>query len=679
MNKILKEIQKDNSPKKDSNNINKLHTIKSNNQNYRKIKLISKNNLPELKLSKIKYRNESETFNIKSINYSNASCTNNITNMSDIQNKKLSVLNISKFSSNMNKNDLIFPRIFNPIKNFLYKQEKNNNDSFNLLDVQNSNCNSNSNENRSIDNNMRNHRRLFMDKIQNTKKKEIFKKNLSEIHRIQKPNNYSFSQKYKKTNKQTNDKFKLHFLLKPISNKKNHLQIPLLNNSSSTNNINSEKTINIPKNIINNNNNKQKLVQTNTNHNININLNKNLNIKSFYIKQLKQSTSAKNVNSQNEFNDPDYITDRNNKNLNMQINKFSPKSSSNLLNQSPNQPSNNIFNLISKSISIPQDILYKSFLNFEESITSYYSEFSPPIKSIIKGYAYNTNKGNVRNYNEDTICVQKINSKIEQIFYFFGIFDGHGGKGCSSYLKNNLYKYIKEFSQSSLEDAIYKAENEFLNNYALDKEENVKDVSGSCGIMAIIKQNKLIIANIGDSRILLFKNGKLFFETEDHKPNSEKEKERIINSGGQIYQSTPLFQINHKIHLPWRVLPGRLSVSRTFGDLLAKSEKFGGKSGVIIPSPDVTEFDLDENFDFMVIGCDGIFDVISNEQIYEIWKIILNEDRYKDFEYEEIDINGLCGDFADAIIKSSLFKNSYDNLSCIVIVFNINRYGNDIN
>ena len=38
------------------------------------------------------------------------------------------------------------------------------------------------------------------------------------------------------------------------------------------------------------------------------------------------------------------------------------------------------------------------------------------------------------------------------------------------------YKYIKEFSQSSLEYAIYKAENEYINNYALDKEKNVKDV-----------------------------------------------------------------------------------------------------------------------------------------------------------------------------------------------------------
>ena len=81
----------------------------------------------------------------------------------------------------------------------------------------------------------------------------------------------------------------------------------------------------------------------------------------------------------------------------------------------------------------------------------------------------------------------------------------------------------------------------------------------------------------------------------------------------------------------------------------------------------------------MVIGCDGIFDVISNEQIFDIWKIVINEERYKNFENKEIDINALCGDFADAIIKSSLFKNSYDNVSCIVVVFNLNKYNFELN
>jgi protein phosphatase 2C family protein 2/3 len=668
MKKKLKEIQKDNSINKKIhkvNDINKYNLIKNTNQNYRKIKLISKNDLPELKLSKLKSRHESDSFNFKNINNSNAS-NNNITNASDIQNKKIMILNISKNNPVVNRNDLIFPKIINPIKNHFYRQDKNSNDSSNSIENQNSNS-----KNRSINNNKRNNGHIILSKMQNKRKKEIIKKNLSEIHRIQKHKNFSFSPDNKKPNKQNNkidinnnSKFRLHFLLQPIP--KNSIQIPALNISSSTNNIHSDK---------NNNNSKNSF-----NHEINLKLNNSINIKSLYTKKLKQSSSAKSVNFiPNEFKSLDNITDRNNKNINILMNKLTPITSPSLINKSQNSALNNIFSPLAKSISLPSDIIHKSFLGFEESITSYYSEFSPPIKSIIKGYAYNSNKGNVRNYNEDTICVKKINSKIEQIFYFFGIFDGHGGKGCASFLQENLYKYIQNFSSESLEKAIYQSENDFLSNYAVDINNNLKDTSGSCGVMAMIKNNKLIIANIGDSRIVLFKNGKLFFETEDHKPNSEKEKERIKNSGGQIYQSQSLIPIYQKINLPWRVLPGRLSVSRTFGDIQAKTEKFGGKSGVIIPVPDMTEFDLDESFDFMVIGCDGIFDVISNEQIFDIWKIVLNEQRYKDLENDELDINVLCGDFADAIIKSSLFKNSYDNLSCIVVVFNLNKYNFDLN
>ena len=673
MKKRLKEIQKDNSPNKEIKKMNNIHhynLFKNSNQNYEKIKLSSKNDLPELKISKLKLRNESDSFNFKNINNSNSS-NNNITNTSDIQDKKIIVLNISKNNQIVNKNNLIFPKIFNPIKNFFYKKEKNCIDSSYSL-----NQNSKSN-NRNSNNKIRNNGCLNLDKMKNKRRKEIIKKNLSEIHRIQKHKNFSFSPDNKKTNNQNNNnnidnngnKFDLHYLLQPIQ--KNHIQIPILNISSSTNNIYSDKN----NNTINSKNNLHREV------NIKLKLNNSINIKSLYTKKLNQSSSAKIVNYiPNENKSLENITDRNIKNINVFINKLSPINySPSLMNKVQNSSLNNIFSNISKTISIPPDILHKNFIGFEPSTTSYYSEFYHPIKSIIKGYAYNTHKGNIRNYNEDTICVKKINSKIEQIFYFFGIFDGHGGGGCSFYLQENLYKYIQNFSRESLESAIYQSENDFLKNYAVDINNNLKDTSGSCGVMAMIKQNKLIIANIGDSRILLFKNGKIFFETEEHKPNSEKEKERIKNSGGQIYQSQSLIPLGQKISLPWRVLPGRLSVSRTFGDIQAKIEKFGGKTGVIIPYPDITEFDLDENYDFMVIGCDGIFDVISNEQIWDIWKIVLNENKNKNFGSDDIDINNLCGDFADAIIKSALFKSSYDNLSCVVVVFNLNKYNSDLN
>jgi serine/threonine protein phosphatase PrpC len=202
----------------------------------------------------------------------------------------------------------------------------------------------------------------------------------------------------------------------------------------------------------------------------------------------------------------------------------------------------------------------------------------------------------------------------------------------------------------------------------------------------MIKNSQLIISNTGDSRIVLYKNGKVFFVTKDHKPDSDIEKQRIKKAGGTVYQSPsiiPIYQNGKKINLPWRVLPGRLSVSRTFGDIEAKLEKFGGKQGVIVPTPDVTEIELNNEFDFMVIGCDGIFDVLSNEDLFEIWSIVLKERKMNGNTFRnreknnEIDIDNLCGDFAGLIIKSALARNSFDNVSCIVVVFNINSYDNN--
>ena len=69
------------------------------------------------------------------------------------------------------------------------------------------------------------------------------------------------------------------------------------------------------------------------------------------------------------------------------------------------------------------------------------------------------------------------------------------------------------------------------------------------------------------------------------------------------------------IYGPHRVFPGRLSVSRTFGDIEAKREKFGGNPNVVIAISDIKEFDIDDKMDFLLLGCDGIFDKISNAEV----------------------------------------------------------------
>ena len=64
---------------------------------------------------------------------------------------------------------------------------------------------------------------------------------------------------------------------------------------------------------------------------------------------------------------------------------------------------------------------------------------------------------------------------------------------------------------------------------------------------------------------------------------------------------------------PHRVFPGRLSVSRTIGDIEAKLLKYGGLEGVIIAQPEISQFKIQPEYhDFIVLGCDGIFDRLSN-------------------------------------------------------------------
>jgi protein phosphatase 2C family protein 2/3 len=328
-------------------------------------------------------------------------------------------------------------------------------------------------------------------------------------------------------------------------------------------------------------------------------------------------------------------------------------------------------NQTQKTVELSPEIFRNTYKNFVPSITSTPEEFSEG--DIIKGYAQNSSQGNIRDYNEDTITTTKITLDNGEQFYFFGVYDGHGGKGCSLYLQKNLHSHIKQFSKDGIKKAIDEVEEQFEKTEALDEKGEIKDQSGSCGIMTIIQKNKCIIANVGDSRLVVFKNNSLFFCTEDHKPDSPVEKERINKAGGSIYQTPslfPLYQNGKKIDIPWRVLPGRLSVSRTFGDIEAKSEKFGGNKNVVATLPDITEIDLNEEFNLIVLGCDGIFDVLSNEEILECIKYVLKEKNLKEIN-DEVNMSELCGDFAAMIIKSALAKDSFDNVSCVVIAINI--------
>ena len=246
---------------------------------------------------------------------------------------------------------------------------------------------------------------------------------------------------------------------------------------------------------------------------------------------------------------------------------------------------------------------------------------------------------------------------------YFALFDGHSGNACCDFLINNFHKYLiksnhfPEDIEHSLKEAVYKSENAFLST-AVGNNNELLSKSGSCALITVISDNMCYIANVGDSRaILSVNNGKQIYQlTNDHKPNSKVERKRIKENGGLVYKSNSLI---------YRVLPGDLSVSRTIGDAEVKISFFGGKEGVVVPNPEITKFRIDEGkFDFLLMGCDGIFDRLDNSEIVrDIWRCLDDKENVGDTIHEQI---GKC---ADSTIKLAMNHRSTDNLSTIMICF----------
>lgn len=166
--------------------------------------------------------------------------------------------------------------------------------------------------------------------------------------------------------------------------------------------------------------------------------------------------------------------------------------------------------------------------------------------------------------------------------------------------------------KEAIRNGFAKAEKKFTElNYNAETDEII-DKSGSCAIVILIIGDICFAANVGDSRALLSGYGgtKIFPLSKDHKPSDESEKKRIIENGGQIYQTaTTIPNTNNNtddkkeiIIGPMRVLPGRLSVCRTFGDLEAKIAKRGGNPNVVIAEPEIKSFKITDEHDFIVLA-----------------------------------------------------------------------------
>lgn len=168
-----------------------------------------------------------------------------------------------------------------------------------------------------------------------------------------------------------------------------------------------------------------------------------------------------------------------------------------------------------------------------------------------------------------------------------------------------------------------------------------EDRSGSTAVSALISPNKIYFGNCGDSRGVLVRNSKVQFTTQDHKPVNPIERERIQNAGGTVM----IQRVN-----------GSLAVSRALGDYEYKMvEGKGPTEQLVSPEPEVSIIERDREGDqFLVLACDGIWDVMSNEEL-------------ADFIHSRLRLSNDLTHVCNQVIDTCLYKGSRDNMSIILM------------
>lgn len=269
-----------------------------------------------------------------------------------------------------------------------------------------------------------------------------------------------------------------------------------------------------------------------------------------------------------------------------------------------------------------------------------------------------------RDIMEDTVLVQP---DAACGYFFAGVFDGHGGVAGAQFLSEHLYEYFvhalekdpteKEWIlsynnpsraasnrkavrrmqtvggskvscplhlEAALNDTFADCDRALLKH--LDRMEEPECWSGSTATCALVRADKIVVANVGDSRAVIARKGiaRGIALSAEHRPQARLEKgkkeiERINEAGGWVSSD--------------RVC-GVLAVSRAFGDaefkthgndliqalkengseLAKKADENGGFVGVgpLVSTPDVYEIDRTPEDEFLIVASDGLWDGVQS-------------------------------------------------------------------
>lgn len=273
-------------------------------------------------------------------------------------------------------------------------------------------------------------------------------------------------------------------------------------------------------------------------------------------------------------------------------------------------------------------------------------------------------------------------------FLYASVFDGHGGSAAATFLQQQLWATVCQFLDATADapdtvgaldaqglccpvalqpllNSCYKAADAavlaFLDAHAVGPEKH----SGCTATTVLVGHDRVIVANVGDSRAVLCRRSAPIDLTVEHRVYGRgaavlPETERVEAAGGWVHDGRVCSQ---------------LAVSRAFGDALFKgaglqrllskgvedgfwdaefaaSRTFTGDP--VTADPDVTEIALQDDDEFVVVATDGLWDVISSTEVCRITRTQLA----KGLSPQEV---------AEKLAEFAVKRYTTDNVAVVVV------------
>lgn len=352
----------------------------------------------------------------------------------------------------------------------------------------------------------------------------------------------------------------------------------------------------------------------------------NLNNFNLYPTSNNQTSGTGNTSTGNsDFNSMSNMQNKNGP-TNYNSNNIFPSSTPDKRNQTPFSTQNNGLNSNSG----------KNMVNLTPSnkIVNRNNPHYNPKATNVKEYSYREDQNlKSRSYMED---MPKIIDQFDTGASFFSLYDGHGGSDPVKYCKDRMPEIFLNsigLNTTNIEKAFQFAFQKLDDELKFTDSENVGTTATICYIKSetdtVVGLKRILYsANVGDTRCVLLTNNSFKRLSFDHKATEPSETLRIKSAGGMVFNGRA---------------GGQLALSRALGDHALK--KYG-----VSCMPYVAKHVIDFNDKYVIIASDGVWDVITEEEILKLSFTISDAD-----------------EFADIIVKTSINKGSRDNTSVIVV------------